>query len=77
MWHPHRCHKGDTWAKGQALKNSKRAFMVERLKVCSHMCEQPWGKEWGDKGARGVNEVVALLDHEILTRVSKHLGVKR
>ena len=72
MWHPHRCHKGNMWDKVQVMQKSKRTFMVERIKVCSHMCEQPWGKEWGDKGVRGVNEVEDLLDHELLTYVREN-----
>ena len=35
--------------KDKVMQKSKLAFMIERLKVFSHMCEQPWGKEWGTK----------------------------
>ena len=52
-WHLCGIHIGATMEtyglKGKAMQKSKLAFMIERFKVCSHMCEKPWGKEWGTK----------------------------
>ena len=50
-WHLCGIHIGSTrethGLKDKVMQNSKLAFMIKRLKVCSHMSEQPWGKEWG------------------------------
>ena len=50
-WHICGIHIGATretnGLKDKPCKSKKEPLMFERLKVCSHMCEQPWGKEWG------------------------------
>ena len=52
-WHLCGIHIGATrethGLEGKVIQKSKIAFIVERLKVCSRMCEKPWGKEWGTK----------------------------
>ena len=46
MWHPHRCHKGDSWSKGKSHGKVNISLLGERDgSRFSHTCEKIWRKE--------------------------------
>ena len=50
-WHSCGIHIGVTrethGLEDKPCKSQKESLMIERLKVCSHMCEKLWGEKWG------------------------------